>query len=258
MYTGSPPLQPWETEDWQWFNEHRQVVTEADWLTCPEPGTLLDYLNQRDDASPRKFFLAGAACVRRVWHLLDRPELRAVVEAAEQFADGVLTREQLSSFTTAAADIHRDLPREDLRLWASLAAFQLRHDPRGNHGKAEHTMTAIDDASRVIALATGAAESSDAWYAARFAEMRIQANLYRCVLGNPFRPVTFAPEWRTDTALALARQMYESREFGAMPILADALQDAGCNEPAILDHCRDASLTHVRGCWATDLVLGKS
>ncbi|MBM3982131.1 MAG: hypothetical protein FJ304_18080 [Planctomycetes bacterium] len=77
------------------------------------------------------------------------------------------------------------------------------------------------------------------------------------VHGNPFRPVAFAPEWRTDTAIALARTMYESREFGAMPILADALQDAGCDNDDILNHCRDAAQVHVRGCWVVDLVLGK-
>jgi hypothetical protein len=77
------------------------------------------------------------------------------------------------------------------------------------------------------------------------------------IFGNPFRPVEFSPEWRTDTAVALARQMYESREFSAMPILADALQDAGCDNDDILNHCRDTTLTHVRGCWVVDLVLGK-
>jgi hypothetical protein len=52
--------------------------------------------------------------------------------------------------------------------------------------------------------------------------------------------------------------MYESRDFSAMPILADALQDAGCDKEDILTHCRDTSLTHVRGCWVVDLVLSKS
>jgi hypothetical protein len=67
----------------------------------------------------------------------------------------------------------------------------------------------------------------------------------------------FDPAWRTDTALSLARQMYVSRDFGAMPILADALQDAGCENTDILNHCRDASAPHVRGCWVVDLVLGR-
>ena len=73
---------------------------------------------------------------------------------------------------------------------------------------------------------------------------------------NPFRPVTFSPEWRTSTAVAIARQMYEGRDFSAMPILADALQDAGCEHADVLDHCRGPG-PHVRGCWVCDLVLGK-
>jgi hypothetical protein len=82
--------------------------------------------------------------------------------------------------------------------------------------------------------------------------------IMRDIFGNPFRPVTFSPSWRTDTALALARQMYESRDFGAMPILADALQDAGCDSDDVLSHCHDEKVTHVRGCWVVDLVLGKA
>jgi hypothetical protein len=81
--------------------------------------------------------------------------------------------------------------------------------------------------------------------------------LARDVFGNPFRPATFASEWRTDTVKALAVQMYESRDFSAMPIIADALQDAGCDNPDILAHCREEGTTHVRGCWVCDLVLGK-
>ncbi|VTR91575.1 Uncharacterized protein (Fragment) OS=uncultured bacterium PE=4 SV=1 [Gemmata massiliana] len=77
------------------------------------------------------------------------------------------------------------------------------------------------------------------------------------VFGNPFRPVDFPSGWRTSTSVALASQMYESRTFDAMPILADALQDAGCNSDDILDHCRDPKQVHVRGCWVADLVLGK-
>ena len=80
----------------------------------------------------------------------------------------------------------------------------------------------------------------------------------RDIFGNPFRPVAFSPAWRTDTALTLARTMYESREFSAMPILADALQDAGCDNTDILDHCRNPKQVHVRGCWVVDLVLGKA
>jgi hypothetical protein len=82
------------------------------------------------------------------------------------------------------------------------------------------------------------------------------ASVLRELFGNPFRPAAFDPAWHTDTVVALARQMYESRDFGAMPILADALQDAGCASDDILTHCRGAG-PHVRGCWVVDLVLGK-
>src|SRR5262245_37709031 len=81
-------------------------------------------------------------------------------------------------------------------------------------------------------------------------------DVVREIVGNPFRPVAFAPAWRTDTTVALARTMYERREFSAMPILADALQDAGCDNDDILSHCRGPG-PHVRGCWVVDLVLGK-
>ena len=81
-------------------------------------------------------------------------------------------------------------------------------------------------------------------------------DVLRDIFGNPFRPVTFSPSWRTDTAVTLARQMYDARGFSAMPILADALQDAGCDSEDVLNHCRGAG-PHVRGCWVVDLVLGK-
>ena len=83
-----------------------------------------------------------------------------------------------------------------------------------------------------------------------------QVALARDIFGNPFRPVMFSYEWRTNTAVLIARQIYESREFSALPVLADALQDAGCDSDDLLAHLRDEKATHVRGCWALDLVLG--
>lgn len=91
--------------------------------------------------------------------------------------------------------------------------------------------------------------------------------LLREVFGNPFavrrkrktdprRGWMFDPAWRTDTAVTLARTVYESDEFSPMPILADALQDAGCDNTDILAHCREPG-DHVRGCWVLDLVLQK-
>ena len=83
-----------------------------------------------------------------------------------------------------------------------------------------------------------------------------QASLVRDIYGNPFRPVTFDPAWRSATAAGLAGSMYTARDFAAMPILADALEESGCDNPDVLAHCRGPG-PHVRGCWVVDLVLGK-
>jgi hypothetical protein len=78
------------------------------------------------------------------------------------------------------------------------------------------------------------------------------------VAGNPFARVWFDPSWLTSTAIGVARQIYQSGDFSAMPILADALQDADCDNDDILNHCRDPQAAHVRGCWVVDGLLGKS
>jgi hypothetical protein len=76
------------------------------------------------------------------------------------------------------------------------------------------------------------------------------------VFGNPFRPVSLDPSWRTSTVVSLAEGIYADRAFDRLPILADALQDAGCDHADILNHCRSDGV-HVRGCWVVDLLLGK-
>ena len=86
---------------------------------------------------------------------------------------------------------------------------------------------------------------------------RVIAHMIREHTPNPFHPVAFSPSWRTEAVVGLARTMYESRDFAALPVLADALDDAGCDQPDILAHCRGPGL-HVRGCWVVDLVLGKT
>ncbi|WP_439631560.1 hypothetical protein [Gemmata sp.] len=86
-------------------------------------------------------------------------------------------------------------------------------------------------------------------------ESKAQAALVREVIGNPFRPVALDPAWLTGTVVSLARLAHESEDFTAMPILADALQDAGCEDADMLTHCRDPKQTHVRGCWVLDLIL---
>jgi hypothetical protein len=69
--------------------------------------------------------------------------------------------------------------------------------------------------------------------------------------------IIFDPTWRTPDVTALAKGITASQDFSGMPVLADALQEAGCDSNDLLNHLRDTNATHVRGCWALDLVLGK-
>lgn len=79
--------------------------------------------------------------------------------------------------------------------------------------------------------------------------------------GNPFRPYRFEPAWRTSTVVGLAKAVAADRAFDRMPILADALLDADCDEEAVLRHCRGTEAhapdgpAHGRGCWVLDLIL---
>ena len=84
------------------------------------------------------------------------------------------------------------------------------------------------------------------------------------IFGNPFLPVTFDSAWRTSTAMSLATAIYEDRLMPSalfdnlrMAVLGDALEEAGCTDADILQHCRGPG-PHVRGCWVVDLLLGKS
>jgi hypothetical protein len=82
------------------------------------------------------------------------------------------------------------------------------------------------------------------------------ASDFRDIFANPFRPVTLAPSWQTETVVALATGIDADRAFDRMPVLADALEDAGCDYADVLSHCRGEG-PHVRGCWVVDLMLGK-
>ena len=125
-----------------------------------------------------------------------------------------------------------------------------------------------NDAVRVASLAAalGQAAFPDADYdhdaylgaaAVRDSEAEAHASLLRCIFGPvPFRRVRTEPPWRTPPVLAIANSIYEDRRWEDLPILGDALQEAGCSDAALLEHCR-AKGPHTRGCWLVDLLLKK-
>jgi hypothetical protein len=87
-------------------------------------------------------------------------------------------------------------------------------------------------------------------------EKKVLTALVRDIFGNPFRPATCDPSWCTSAVVGLAEAIYADRAFDRLPILADALEDAGCGLPDVLAHCRGPG-PHARGCWVVDLILGK-
>jgi hypothetical protein len=228
-------------------------VTEAEWLWCEEPKPMLMVLSQR--TSGRKGSLLGCACCRRNWKYLRDMRCTAAIETIERAVDGLASVEEIERVSTGAAAAH-DLIWSDAseqRWWyvgerAAGAVLALCETPLNEQSLLR--VLALSHDSFVFA-------SEDSRALAQVKEWRAQCRFICDIFGNPFRPIVFSPSWRTDTAVALAKQMYESREFSAMPILADALQDAGCNNEEVLNHCRDPKQTHVRGCWVVDLVLGK-
>jgi hypothetical protein len=217
----------------------------------------------------RKLRLFACACCRRVWHLLGDAGSRNAVDLAEQYADGTITKKALSSACGAAYSV-----AEQSRKLAvdSREACARRNAARAAYYASRLTKRVITEPRRATpsaAWANWATARDVAWNAWLYSNDAARAvglsadywsaahSLLIELFNNPFRPVAWSAEWRSDTALAMARQMYESREFGPMPILADALEDAGCDNPDILGHCRDEG-PHVRGCWVVDLLLGKA
>ena len=214
-------------------------MTEAEWLECADPQRMLEFL--RGKASDRKLRLLAVACCRRIQRLLSDERSRSALVAAEWFADGLFASHDLLPYYHAASQAAALLASDTPGFAAARAAADAVRTYRPHHE---------------VGFCRAAEACSGAAATAMPKDRPAQCLLLRDIFGNPFRPVAFSPEWRTSTAVGIARGMYESRDFSAMPILADALQDAGCDSEDILSHCRGPG-PHVRGCWVVDLVLGK-
>jgi hypothetical protein len=248
-------------------------MTEAEWLRWADPGRMLSHLHgRRLPIDQERFRLFALACCRRIWHLLP-PGSRGAVECLERCArEGrqelvkarrlhAGDRNVASQAMTAAAEA--DLTTR-LNAWArNLAGSVVWTASRAAPSKAamayREAAMAVGALEKAAALVPRQPEPPPDWRAVSAAELAAQCDLLRDVFGNPFRPVAFDPGWRAPTAVALARQMDDAdpdeRDYAAMPILADALQDAGCDSADLLGHLRGPG-RHVLGCWALDLILG--
>ena len=224
-------------------------MTEEEWLVNREPSVMILFLEERSwieapdaPASPheRKFRLFAIACCRHIEHLLTDQRSRDALAVIERWVEGDASDEAKHNAARTAGMVTWDLEHtEDGQLQAAYAVCTTVDDIQEAH---TDTIKAAEEAANAVRNAS---------------EEAYQADLVREIFGNPFRPVAVDPAWRTFDVMALATGIYAEKAFDRMPILADALQDAGCDSDAILDHLRDPKAVHVRGCWALDLVLGK-
>jgi hypothetical protein len=250
-------------------------MTEAGWLACTDPDDLLEFLRER--ASDRQFRLFMCACCRRFLPLLppqpvrDRRLCEKYVTHGERFADGLVTWDEMA----AAFDEMEFANVSHEGYLAALAAQQATYREvagcrrpmlRGRNLIAHPASTAAEYSRTVMSrlqMTNPAVKGSTPTAKKRMAtiaEKRYQIQLLHDIFGNPFRTIVIDPNWLTwndGTVRRVAQIIYDERAFDRMPILAAALEDAGCDNADILAHCRQSG-EHVRGCWCLDLLLGKA
>jgi hypothetical protein len=260
-------------------------MLEKDWCKCAQPDAMLRFLQGK--SSDRKFRLFICACCRLIWNLVPDSRSRRAVETAERLADGLADETECSMAYQAAEIASSEAEnREHERIpgWCDYATTP----PPTLESAISFAVTAcqrclyrpIDVANaELVRYAFSRFAASQHPEAPRFLEnarfydlsfkeiQRVeveadaqhnatQSNVLRDIFGNPFGPVALDPRWLTSSVLDLARSIYDERAFERLPILADALMDAVCDNDDLLSHCRSEG-THVRGCWVVDLILGK-
>jgi hypothetical protein len=228
--------------------------TEASWLETNNPFLLLDILKERHIESPRKFRLAAVGCARRAWDQLT-PAHREAIAVAERYADGEAT-------FTAMRIARRGCPRY----------YRAQIEPRRLDPAYRDARQALSEmAFNLLGVASSAAmlespyahgggmwkkQGKEKWERESLALCRV----IRDIFGNPFRPTpAVAPAWlawNDGCIVKMAEVVYDERAFDRLPILADALEEAGCADGDLLNHCREPG-EHVRGCLVVDLLLAR-
>jgi hypothetical protein len=220
-------------------------MIRSEWEEVGNPHLMLGCL--RNVATDRKLRLFGIACWLESKQTL-APDARKALGTVEQYADGLLGAEDLWSAFGRLPDV----PGRRLAVPRSLD---------------------VDDARRVSRWTICPTEAlpeprGGMWYYVPrldgyHSEQLAHGRLLQCLFGEPWRRVRFAPTWRTPDACSLAEAALERRDPSTghldpvrMALLGDALEDAGCSDRAVLEHCR-AGGPHVYGCWVVDRILGQ-
>ncbi len=253
-------------------------MNEQEYLTAVEPYSMLTLVTDtfaihKTRTGRRKLRLFGCACVRRIWDVLVLDELRQAVIVSEQYSDrkasdSVLEKAQ-EAVKAARTLTHEHLARQDVgeapfdpegigegvgtpavqRVTYALLYLLI---PRNLKSHITHAVTELH-------MAEASHRANDKGYADLDTQRAISvahAVILRDIFGNPFHPIDFPKSWRTKTITSLAQAIYDNLTFEKMPLLADALEEAGCDNETVLDHCREGA-THAKGCWVVDAILNK-
>jgi hypothetical protein len=234
-------------------------MNEETWLTTWDLNAMFAQPRVLRDDRQRRLF--ACACCRRLWSILTREECRAAVETAERYADGQATVEELRAGLTALRKERAGAPiatKWEAALSAAMEAASEKPRPSTALAAALDARAAVgwparwqhsdDTPTHLAALPPVVRE-----------ELLTQCALLRDIAGNPYRRVELDPawlRWNDGTVRRVAQGIYEESAFSELPVLADALEEAGCSEATLLEHCRSAG-PHVRGCWAVDLLLAR-
>jgi hypothetical protein len=224
-------------------------MTEQDWLSATDPQKMLEWLRASGRLSERKARLFACACFRRVRHVLADEQARMAVEVAERYADGQATEDEREE---ALARIAGGRFGADATRWVLVAYARTG------------ARMAVDAAGRTGGSLPGGEYDPARWEA----ERQGQCGLLRDSFGpSPFRQLVIAPSllaWNGGTVSKLAQAAYEERHLpegtldpARLAVLADALEEAGCDTEGLLVHLRKQGAVHVRGCFVLDLLLNK-
>jgi hypothetical protein len=258
----------------------RVLPTRAEWeATTASPELIRPFLFhfERQEAgklTQRKLRLIACTAARCLWKQLPEQALQKAVEVGERFADGAATEKEREKASWAAFEVYNGLelaygidegiemyslpPRERAEAWRALSTVGLAF----SCVKPELDFTTIADTCHTVpGLLLPVAKYRKGYsveHGYQFGYDQVKdplPPLVRDILGHPFAPVRFDKRWRSETVKLLTDGIAAEGKFDRLPILADALEEAGCDDADILSHCRGPG-PHVRGCWVADLIRG--
>jgi hypothetical protein len=229
-------------------------MTEVEWQTATSYGEMLLFLNGPNrPGSDRKLLRFALACAEVIRPYIQDERFAQVLAVTERVAEGMASREEIIRAAGLPRKIAIAAKRRYRRLYdagqptpeAVRAYFADRVAGAFEYAPWMMVKSASGEVRTFVENVGGSVAEEEAR----------QYRLLRDIFGNPFRPAAVDPRWQTATVVELTRAIHAERAFERLPILADALEEVGCTEPEILDHCRGSG-PHVPGCWVIDALRG--